>query len=236
MIKTDGTAMQPVTPNSRDSYNLADMGPDRSVGLHAVARGQREDGDLRLGGERIARATGQSPTTPGVVPGLVAERWPDRVHQQRLLGSSCALALHGATERVGARSADASTVPAFGCPPGVLSERTARHLRIGPALRRLLLQRPVRGAGVGGNPEAGAPAVRCLRAEVGDGAIVPTPASPRVSSRSRAGRRARSSGSSRCSVIVRSDSGHNSMLPPLGVGPGRGLATFGRGLSRVPPT
>ena len=28
MIKTDGTAMQPVTPNSHDSYNMADMGPD----------------------------------------------------------------------------------------------------------------------------------------------------------------------------------------------------------------
>ena len=28
MIKTDGSAMQHVTPNSHDSYNLADMGPD----------------------------------------------------------------------------------------------------------------------------------------------------------------------------------------------------------------
>ena len=206
MIKTDGSAMQPVTPNSHDSYNLADMGARRTVGLHAVARGQREDGDLRLGGERIARAPGQSPTTPGLVPGLVAEGWPDRVHQRGLLGSSRALALHGATERDGTRSADASTVPAFGrtrrrTPRTVgasSSNRTGATTTSAAAICSSCRRR--------GEPRSGC-TCRSMPTSRGGGRrrSCPRRGSPRVSSRSRAGRRARSSGRSRCSATVRSD-------------------------------
>ena len=77
MIKTDGTAMQPVTPNSHDSYNLADMGPD---GRLAYMRWHVDSVRMAIyvsAGNGSARAPGQSSTTPRLVPGLVAEGWPD---------------------------------------------------------------------------------------------------------------------------------------------------------------
>ena len=81
-VRPDGTGIHAITPNSHDSYNIADHVAVRFPdGVHALARRRREDGDLRLVCHRIERATGLAGQAAGLGTGLVADRRADRVRE-----------------------------------------------------------------------------------------------------------------------------------------------------------
>ena len=205
--------MHVVTPNSHDSYNNPEPSPDGA--RMAYMRWHVDGVKMAIyvssadGSDAASRLAGPA---GGLAAGLVADGRADRVRELRLHGSSRAVVVHGAPDRRGPPGAHASAVPARGLRAGVLPGRPAGHLRVRPAVRRLLLPRPVRRPGIGRHPEAGAPAVRRVRSPLGNRADAARDELAPVRDAALHGRRA--------TVRLRSGAGgHRSVRPTHGYRP-----------------
>ena len=138
-------------------------------GVHALARRRREDGDLRLVGRRIARATDLAARLQGWEPDWSPTG--DRIaFASEVFMDRPAPSLY--TVRPTAWVSRRSRIRRFRtrtCEPA--TPRTAGRSSSSPTgATATSAARPVRRPGLGRNAEAGAPAVRRVRSPLGNGA------------------------------------------------------------------